>query len=167
MKQSFLRLIYSLLLISLFSSYTSAQGAHEAADDGKKSLYDVLIVLDQQVFDAFNLCSDPKQLKKHAAFFTKDVEFYHDNGGVTWTREAMLRNTKKHACGNYRRELVADSVKVFPVKDFGAIEQGVHRFCSIKTGKCEGMADFVIVWKHAANQWKVSRVLSYGHRENQ
>jgi hypothetical protein len=79
----------------------------------------------------------------------------------------MIANTQKNACGNYRRELVPDTLKVFPVKDFGAIEQGVHRFCQVDTGVCEGMADFVIVWRRQDSQWLITRVLSYGHRSTE
>lgn len=32
------------------------------------------IVLDAAVFDAFNRCSDPPQLERHARYFAEDVE---------------------------------------------------------------------------------------------
>ena len=128
------------------------------------SLLDTVARLDEGMFGSFNRCDDPGQLRKHAGYFASDVEFYHDTGGVTWTRDAMLANTAKHVCGKIRRELVADSLLVYPIKDFGAIEQGVHRFCQVDTGRCEGMADFVIVWRHENDEWQATRVLSYGHR---
>lgn len=112
-----------------------------------QTLFGKIKALDAAMFDAFNKCSDPKQLKLHAAYFSPDVEFYHDTGGVTWSRDDMIANTRKYACGNYRRELVPGSLEVYPVKDFGAIARGVHRFCAINTGKCEGMADFVLIWR--------------------
>lgn len=128
------------------------------------TLYVTISKLDGEVFDAFNHCEDPAQLQKHASYFAQDVEFYHDTGGVTWTRDAMLANTEKNVCGNYRRELVAGSMKVYPIKDFGAISQGVHRFCQVRDGSCEGLADFVIVWHDIGDRWQIKRVLSYGHR---
>src|SRR5690606_2044652 len=93
-----------------------------AADD----LTTTVAALDRAVFDSFNHCQDPAQLEKHASYFDPAVEFYHDTGGVTWSREAMLENTRKHACGHYTRELVEGSLQVFPIKDFGAIAQGSH-----------------------------------------
>ncbi len=132
----------------------------------EETLEATIAALDGAVFDAFNRCGDPAQLRKHAGFFAPDVEFYHDTGGVTWTREAMIANTGKYACGHYTRELVAGSLRVSPVKDFGAIAQGVHRFCQVDTGRCEGEADFVMVWRHHDGRWQVTRVLSYGHRRN-
>jgi hypothetical protein len=134
--------------------------AHPSGD----ALFDRISALDAAVFDAFNHCSSPAQLQKHASYFAPDVEFYHDNGGVTWTRKEMIERTKRNVCGNFRRELIPGSLKVFPIRDFGAIEQGVHRFCQFKTGKCDGMADFVVVWRQRGDTWQITRVLSYGHR---
>jgi hypothetical protein len=76
----------------------------------------------------------------------------------------MLANTKKYVCGNFTRELVANSLAVYPIKDFGAIAQGSHRFCQIAGGKCEGLADFTMVWRRDGERWEITRVLSYGHR---
>ncbi|HVA54533.1 MAG TPA: nuclear transport factor 2 family protein [Gammaproteobacteria bacterium] len=137
------------------------------AASGEDALYNTVAALDTAVFDSFNKCSSPEQLKIHASYFAPDVEFYHDTGGVTWTRQDMLANTAKNACGHYRRALVPGTLKVFPIKDYGAIEQGVHRFCQIKTGACEGMADFIIIWTNQGGDWKITRVLSYGHRATQ
>lgn len=124
----------------------------------------VVSALDTAVFDAFNRCSDPKQLAIHAGYFAEDVEFYHDNGGVTWNREDMLGRTRQFACGKYTRELVDGTLQVYPVKDFGAIAQGVHRFCETGSERCDGLADFVMVWREHGSEWELTRVLSYGHR---
>ena len=129
-------------------------------------LFATIAALDAAVFDSFNRCKSPDQLQKNAGYFSPDVEFYHDTGGVTWTRQELIANTEKNACGNYTRELVPGSLRVFPIAGFGAIEQGVHRFCQAATGKCEGMADFVMVWRNQDGVWQITRVLSYGHRPN-
>ena len=125
-----------------------------------------IAALDGVLFDAFNRCADPAQLRAHARHFAPDVEFYHDTGGVTWTREAMLANTRTHACGRYARSLVPGSLRVSPIKDFGAIATGVHRFCQADATRCEGEADFAMVWRLRDGEWQVTRVLSYGHRRN-
>ena len=57
--------------------------------------------------------------------------------------------------------------RVYPIKDFGAIEQGSHRFCQFDTGSCDGLADFTIIWKQGPAGWQMTRVLSYGHRATQ
>jgi len=127
-------------------------------------LFDTIASLDAAVFDAFNKCSDPAQLQKHTDYFVPDVEFYHDNGGVTWSRDSMIANTKKNACGKFSREIIPGTLQVFPIKDYGAIAQGSHRFCQFGTKTCDGIAEFVTIWKNMDGAWKITRVLSYGHR---
>ncbi|WP_417763793.1 nuclear transport factor 2 family protein [Shewanella sp.] len=129
-----------------------------------ESLYNTVAALDAAVFDAFNHCSESGQLDKHASYFAADVEFYHDNGGVTWTREDMIAGTRKNVCGKFSRELVEGSLKVYPIKGFGAIAQGTHRFCQFSSGVCEGLADFTMIWHEQNGKWELTRVLSYGHR---
>lgn len=147
-------------------SVAFASSEQPAVEQAADPLFDTISALDTAVFDAFNNCSSPEQLEKHASYFAPDVEFYHDTGGVTWSRQEMLANTEKYVCGNFRRELVPGTLKVFPIKGFGAIAQGSHRFCQFASGKCEGIADFVIVWSHQDGNWQITRVLSYGHRPN-
>jgi hypothetical protein len=63
----------------LAATEEAASGAAVVADP----LYETMLALDTALFDSFNKCSDPAQLAKHAVFFDKDVEFYHDLGGLT------------------------------------------------------------------------------------
>lgn len=162
----FLFLRSVILTAALLSavSISIANAAITDADHEPDALFQTMSALDAQVFDAFNHCSEHGQLQKHARYFAPEVEFYHDSGGVTWTREAMLANTRKHVCGHFRRELIPGTLKVFPIKDFGAITRGEHRFCQFASGRCEGLAEFVIVWKNNGGHWEITRVLSYGHR---
>jgi len=160
-------LIVALIAVTtLAASAAPASGERSTTQQATDPLFETISALDTAVFDAFNNCSSAEQLQKHASYFAPDVEFYHDTGGVTWSRQEMLTNTAKNACGNFRRELVPDTLKVFPIKDFGAIAQGSHRFCQFASGKCEGIADFVIVWSNQYGHWQITRVLSYGHRAN-
>ena len=78
----------------------------------------------------------------------------------------MSAYSRKNLCGHFRRELVPSSMKVYPIKDFGAVELGTHRFCQFNDNHCEGIADFVIVWHLKGESWTITRVLSYGHRAN-
>jgi hypothetical protein len=151
-------------LVVALATAVSIFGANAAKPSEPESLYDIVAALDTAVFDTFNRCSEPGQLEKHASFFAPDVEFYHDNGGVTWTREDMIAGTRKHVCGNFHRELIANSLKVYPIKGFGAIAQGSHRFCQFSSGTCDGMADFTMIWREQHGKWEITRALSYGHR---
>lgn len=116
--------------------------------------------LDQAVFDAYNRCD----LDTFGDFFDPGVAFFHDTGGATFDRQTVLANTQKYICGKVRRELLPATLRVYPIKDYGAIEEGEHRFCELATGQCEGIAKFVIVWARRGDDWRISHVLSYGHR---
>ncbi len=145
-----------LALAALFASHVA-----RAEDDGRDGpLYAQLLQLDQAVFDAYNRCD----LDTFAGYFAPDVEFYHDTGGVTHDRQTVIDNTRKWICHKVRRELIADSFRAYPLKDYGALAEGEHRFCELASGQCEGVAKFVIVWQHVGDQWRITRVLSYGHR---
>ena len=132
----------------------------DAADD----LHTTIAAIDAAVFDAFNRCADPAQLDAHAAYFADDIEFDHDASGLTRGREAVLANTRAYVCGRSTRQLVPGTLTVHPVKDFGAIAQGTHRFCQTAHGRCDGMAEFSTVWQRTGSAWAITRVLSYGHR---
>ena len=130
------------------------------------TLVDRMKSLDAQVFEAFNNCKNQQDLEKYASYFSKNVEFYHDNGGVTWDRKSMISNTKKFACGTFTRKLISESFRAYSVNGFGAITEGTHIFCQNKSKKCEGKAHFVMVWRNRGKKWVITRVLSYGHSKN-
>lgn len=116
--------------------------------------------LDAKVFDAYNRCDLPT----FSAYFDPDVAFYHDTGGATFERDAMVEGVRKYICGKVRRERLPATFRVYPIKGYGAIEEGEHRFCELATGRCEGIAKFVMVWAKRDGAWRITSVLSYGHR---
>jgi hypothetical protein len=158
--------IAALVVLTLLAACAAPQqSANGQALETSGPLFDTVSALDAELFKAFNACAIPGQLQKHTDYFSADVEFYHDMGGVTWNRKDMLANTEKYVCGNYRRELIPGSLRVYPIKDFGAIAQGGHKFCQFKSGTCEGAAEFLVVWRNESGKWSITRVLSYGHRQ--
>lgn len=159
------------LIATLFYLFTlSACSSNPVARQTTLVINDPLFVtiseLDTKVFNAFNNCELPQQLEEYISYFSSDIEFYHDSGGVTWTREAMASNTKNYVCGKFQRQLVPGSLKIYPIKDFGAISEGEHQFCKFGKNHCDGIAKFTIIWRKQENKWEISRVLSYGHRAN-
>ena len=137
-----------------------------AAIPAPDALYQEMLALDTAMFDSFNKCNEPSEFRKHAAFFAKDVEFYHDVGGVTLGVDALMANTQKNVCGKFRRELDLQSFRVFPIPGYGAMTIGTHRFCHSPT-TCEGAGEFTSVWRRDGGVWRVTRALSYGHRSLQ
>ena len=118
--------------------------------------------LDRQLFDAYNHCD----LKKFDSLLADDVEFYHDQGGVTLGHAALTESVKKNICtGDTQRVLIPGSLKIYYMKGYGAIEMGVHRFLHPKTETTNGTgeASFVHLWQYKDGAWKISRALSYDH----
>lgn len=149
------RLISGLLALSLCSGVGRAEG--DATDP---ELTAKIASLDSQVFGAYNQCD----LDTFARYFAPNVEFYHDKGGVTWDRDTVVANTKKWICGKVRRELLPETLRIYPIKDFGAIEEGEHQFCQTAHNMCEGAAKFLMIWRKEDGRWVITRVISYGHR---
>lgn len=116
--------------------------------------------LDAKVFEAYNRCDLPT----FSDYFDPMVAFYHDTGGATFERDVMVDGVRQYICGKVKRELIATTFHVYPIKDYGAIEEGEHRFCDLATGQCEGIAKFVMVWAKQDGAWRITSVLSYGHR---
>jgi len=105
------------------------------------------------------------------AYFTEDLEFYHDKHGLTTGRSNLLDSVRSGLCGpgpsRLRRELVEGSLKAYPLHNYGAILSGEHFFHISEPGKAErrdGVARFTHVWRHEDGAWRMSRVLSYDHR---
>jgi hypothetical protein len=128
------------------------------------SLSQTITRLDSIIFDAYNHCA----LTTMAPYFAPDLEFYHDQSGLSRGREAMLRDVKKYVCGKARRDLVPGTMAVYPLKGFGAVQTGRHMFCDPqKFTRCEeatsGVAEFVHVWQLSKGKWRITRVISYDH----
>ena len=134
-------------------------------DSASKALLATIASMDSVIFDAYNRCD----LATIRPFFAPDLEFYHDQSGLSRTRDTMLADVKKYVCGKARRDLVPGTMRVYPLKGFGAVQMGHHLFCGpAKFRKCEestsGSADFVHVWQRLpSGKWRITRVISYAH----
>jgi ketosteroid isomerase-like protein len=139
-----------------YSQSAQAQRAHP-----EESLDTVVFSLDTALFDAVNHC----ELSKVGSFFAADAEFLHDRASPLYGREAIVASIRENLCGKVQREIVPGSIEVYPLKDYGAVQIGIHRF--LHPGSQDhgvvGEAKFVHVWKHEPDGWKITRVISYAH----
>ena len=124
-------------------------------------LIGTIALMDTKLFDAFNAHDASKVM----SFFTEDVEFYHDKDGVSdYHQTAESFKTLFVNVPDIHRELVPATLKVYPIKDYGAIQVGIHRFTHKENGKEEaGSFSFLHIWRKDGDSWKISRVVSYGH----
>jgi len=107
-------------------------------------------------------------------YVTDDFEMFHDKGGRVITSGEQFVTITKEKCQRQRdgidflstRELVRESVKVYPINNYGAIETGTHRFYAVSKNKPNRLtetAQFAHVWKEEDGHWRLARVLSYDH----
>lgn len=153
-----LRIIFLPILVI---SFNLMNGQPKIDSLSHPNLYKEIADMDSVLFEAFN----SHNLDKLKTLFTGDLEFYHDLSGLSGYQknmESFKNNFDKN--NGLRRELVQGSLEVFPIKDFGAIQIGSHKFCHTENGKQDcGTFKFVHIWQKKDGEWKISRVISYGH----
>ncbi len=157
---------------SLFVLILSAFSPKAIAQAEPPNVTATILHLDSAFWNAYNNC-DTAHFKN---FFTDDVEFYHDKGGITSGTKALIESLDKNICGTesnrLRREAVAGTVHVYPMQNgqeiYGAIISGEHVFYITEKGKPEyltGAANFTQLWLLKNGVWKMARILSYNHHE--
>ncbi|MFT4831635.1 MAG: CubicO group peptidase (beta-lactamase class C family) [Psychroserpens sp.] len=119
----------------------------------------------------FNQC-DLNYLEAH---ITKDLRFYHDQGGFQ-DRKMFFENNKKYICSSPAkkpiRKVEETSLELFPLynngKLYGVIQKGIHHFYIRENGKVglpTSTAKFTHVWIMEQGVWKLSEALSYDHHD--
>ncbi|HEX4167949.1 MAG TPA: nuclear transport factor 2 family protein [Bryobacteraceae bacterium] len=142
------------------SEVSTVQATKDPKDMSSAELTATVKLLDAELFSAYNNC----ELEKFGSFFPEHLEFYHDQtGGGPMTREQLVAAIKQNICGKVHRELV--SLEVFPMKNYGALETGVHRFSHPGIDTDQGDAKFVQLWKYENGRWWMTVVISYDHNE--
>jgi hypothetical protein len=124
----------------------------------EQELTQAITALDKQLFDAYNTCN----IEKLGTLVADDLEFYHDKTGLAVGKKPFLEAIKMNICGKVTRELVPESLEVYPLHGYGAVEIGVHRFHHPGDSDV-GEAKFVQLWQYKDGAWKITRVISYDH----
>jgi hypothetical protein len=161
--------IKTLLLCSigiLISGIVSAQV------DKNSELFKTLKAKDSILFKiGFNKC----EVEKSAALMFDDLEFYHDKGGITNSKEEFIKTMRDGLCREDNPEkvyrfLVEESLEVFPMYNngelYGALQNGKHFFSpneSMTFEETDNYALFSHLWIIEDNKWKLKRVISYNH----
>lgn len=160
-KAPYLFLLLLLIPVTIFS---------QEAEDSE--LFQTLEKNDSLLFEAgFNSCN-------FAAFehlIAEDLEFYHDQGGLTTNKEDFLTNVRNNICSSPDRKPIRkinpESLQVYPLyengKLYGAIQKGRHDFYIKEPGKelyQTSSALFTHLWILENEKWILKRVLSYDHK---
>jgi ketosteroid isomerase-like protein len=156
--------VWSLLLTSCGGPSAPQPTPHSAAPIiASPELVATIAALDSTLFAAFN-AHDANAL---AGWFTSDLEFYHDKGGLTGFDSTManFRGLFERNVGTgLHRELVPGSLEVYALGDHGLLEVCQHRFCHLENGKEDcGTFKNIMVWRKEGTGYQVSRVISYDH----
>src|SRR5205823_11844548 len=149
MKKIFARPRALLVTVLLVASLLIHAQTAPAADP----LFQTIQSLDAQLFDAYNHCD----LEKFGSLLADDLDFYHDVGGFSRSRQATVEAVKNNICGKVTRELVPGTLEVYPIPNYGAVEIGVHRFHHPGHEDTEGVgeAKFILLWQNNNGSWKV------------
>jgi ketosteroid isomerase-like protein len=120
-------------------------------------LYNEIVKMDAKYFKAYNTCD----MKTQADIYDEDLEFFHDKGGLSTSKSDILKSLKNNICGKVTRTLIKGSVEVYPIKDYGAVQIGYHKFFNKEEPNAKSIpSKFVVIWKNKNNSWKITKVIS-------
>jgi len=154
-------------LFIIFASCNPAKHILNTASDqvyipADKSLYETILKQDSMLFEAFNT----RNLTALKSYFTNNLEVYQDNTGFRNYDE-----TVQAFAGLFKmdyvltRRPIIESIEVYPIKDYGAIETGQHTFCHTENEKLEcATYKFVHIWENKDGKWKIAKIITYGHK---
>jgi Domain of unknown function (DUF4440) len=149
--------IIATIVLFCMASETKAQAEVPAYKPSSPELYAEIVRMDSVWDDSYNHC----RIDVQEQLFSEDLEFYHDEGGLLTSKAKLIAALKNNICGKVTRELLKGSIEVYPIKDYGAVEMGYHRFHSVNdTNQNSHYARFVHVWKKENGAWKITRVIS-------
>lgn len=113
--------------------------------------------MDSLFFAAYNNC----KMAVMDSIFSENIEFYHDQGGLSTSKSDLMLALKNNICGKVTRHLLAGSIEVYPIANYGAVEMGVHRFHNSQEKENPiRYSKFVHIWKKENSGWKLTRVIS-------
>jgi ketosteroid isomerase-like protein len=156
-----LKLLPTVILIFV-SLLGYSQESYEDILDAKyvpidHDVYDIIVAKDKEYFDAYNTCD----MNKQASLFSEDLEFFHDKGGLSTSKQEILSSIEKNICHKVTRTLIDGSIEVYPIHNYGAIEIGYHKFYNNQEPNARSKpSKFIMVWKNEGGKWLIAKVIS-------
>lgn len=146
-----------IFLSMILMSMSVGSKIFDEIEDVPMSLYDSISAMDALWEDAYNNC----KLDVMDELISEDLEFYQDQGGVMTSKQKLNEALKLNICGKVKRRLKPESLKVYPIKGYGAVQMGLHGFYNSKgTPEELHFSKFVHLWKRENGKWRITRVIS-------
>jgi len=122
-----------------------------------QELYSTIVALDTRFFDAYNTCD----METQAELISEDIEFFHDMGGLSTSKSQILESLKNNICGKVTRTLIEGTIEVYPIKGYGAVQMGEHKFFNKLEPNAKSVpSKFVTIWKNDHGKWVMTRIVS-------
>ncbi len=124
---SFSKVIFLFTILLLPFQKTTAQVATSS------TLYKTIKEMDSFLFEnGFNEC----RISDMEPLISDDLEFYHDQSGITKSKKDFLLTIEQNICSNQQqkpiRKLMENSLEIFPLYNkgvlYGALQNGIHEF---------------------------------------
>lgn len=154
--------IISFIIAALLclSCYSEKQETSENIKNYKPvdiSLQHKIEELDSIFFTAYNNCD----LDKQASLISEDIEFFHDQGGLSTSKSDIIEALKNNICGKVTRKLIKGSIEVYPIHNYGVVQMGYHKFYNNQEPDAiSNPSKFVTIWKNENENWEMTRIIS-------
>ena len=143
--------------ITFMVAFISIMNLSMAQVTKDSELYKSLKAMDEKYFTAYNNCD----METQADIIAEDVEFYHDQGGLSTSKKDLLESIEKNICGKVTRKLVEGSLEVHEIKGYGAVVLGQHKFYNNQESDAIAKPSrFVGIWRRNNEDWQMTRIIS-------
>lgn len=149
--------LVSVLSISCHSKKDNELAIIENYKPKDIELQHTIEALDSIFFTAYNTCN----IEVQEQLISEDLEFFHDKGGLSTSKQDIIEGLKNNICGKVTRELIKGSIEVYAINNYGAVEMGYHKFYNNQEPNAISKpSKFINIWKNDLGNWKLTRVIS-------
>lgn len=150
-------ILYLLFFVLSFFKLNAQNDKIPTYKPSNIQIHQEIVKMDSIFFNAYNNCN----IKKQAKIYNDSLEFFHDKGGLSTSKTEVLKATEKNICNKVIRKLVKNSIEVYPINNYGAVEIGYHSFINKQENNTTSIpSKFIIVWKKENKQWTITKVIS-------
>lgn len=157
---------------AIYLIFTTLACSAKGQAENSSSLYAEIKNADSLLFDiGFNTCNS----EILNDLISDDFSFYHDQSGITHSKEAFIVSVKNGLCKlPYKAVRVLDesSIAIYPLNEndslYGAVQHGKHSFFALEESNQKyltSVAKFTHVWMLENEKWNLKSVLSYDHKD--